>query len=95
LFDLSDLFSLRWIDLFELLLEPEGEREQVTVVGFEFADDMVTFEDSASFIALDKCAKLLMTDRFRYSLLLYFLLDHLNRLLLRHWNLSSHALTKL
>lgn len=41
------------IESLELLLEPKGKAEQITVVRLELADDRVTFENSSRLVSLD------------------------------------------
>ena len=54
LFDLSDLgLLLTLIERLKLLLQTEGERQQVAVVSLELANDMMAFQDASGLVCLD------------------------------------------
>lgn len=54
LFDLSDLcLLLTLVKRLKLLLQTEGERQQVAVVSLELANDMMAFQDASGLVCLD------------------------------------------
>ena len=58
LFDLSDLgLLLTLIERLKLLLQTEGERQQVAVVCLEFTHYMMAFQDASGLVGLNQAAQ--------------------------------------
>ena len=62
MFNLAHLGALvTRIQQLKLLLQSEGETQQITIVSFKFAHDTVAFEDATRLVGLDECTQLLVT----------------------------------